>query len=196
MSFSVGCCPPSAWGELKPNEEYAPKGVVEEVDGVNVYRVGAGGRCVVWNYHIFGFDGGRVKQLCDQLAGKGEKEKLPTSQTRTSQGKLSGFMVILPDWFRGKMQDPAEGREKTVAFIREQTQWDSLRRTWQEKIKPYADSHGAKTYGAIGDLMPRMYFTEFNCLSIGTCWGTYLSVRLGSMDEFKTGVHLHPRCEH
>ncbi len=60
-------------------------------------------------------------------------------------------MVILPDWYRGKMQGLDEGMEKVFTFIKEQTNWDALKRDWLEKIKPYAQRHGAKTYGTIGE---------------------------------------------
>ena len=40
-------------------------------DGLNIYRVGNGSRCVIWNYDIFGFNGGRTRQLCDVLGEQG-----------------------------------------------------------------------------------------------------------------------------
>jgi len=73
MSTSVGCCPPTSWGELKVDKDYKAKGVVEKVGDIDVYKVGDGPRCVIWNYDVYGFDGGRTRQFCDQLAEKGEK---------------------------------------------------------------------------------------------------------------------------
>ena len=29
-----------------------------------------GEKCVIWNYDVFGFEGGRTRQLCDTLAEK------------------------------------------------------------------------------------------------------------------------------
>ena len=37
----------------------------------NIYRVGNGSRCVIWNYDIFGFNGGRTREISDLIASKG-----------------------------------------------------------------------------------------------------------------------------
>ena len=65
------CCPPSAWGELK-NGSYTAKGVVEAVGDLDVYRVGESSKCIIWNYDVLGFDGGRTRQMADFLADQGE----------------------------------------------------------------------------------------------------------------------------
>ena len=44
------------------------------MDGGNmlsIYRVGNGSRCVIWNYDIFGFNGGRTREITDLIASKG-----------------------------------------------------------------------------------------------------------------------------
>ena len=38
---------------------------------LNIYRVGNGSRCIVWNYDIFGFNGGRTREIADLMASKG-----------------------------------------------------------------------------------------------------------------------------
>ena len=65
----------------------------------------------------------------------------------------SGYMVIIPDYFRGEMINPMnKPREEIVDFVKKQTQWDGkLKQDWEEKIQPYALKHGAKTFGAIGN---------------------------------------------
>ena len=52
----------------------------DELDGnvggggpMDVYRVGNGSSCIVWNYDIFGFNGGRTREIADLIASKGEK---------------------------------------------------------------------------------------------------------------------------
>ena len=52
-------------------------------DGLSIYRVGNGSRCVIWNYDIFGFNGGRTRQLCDILGEQGRDtlhHKLPCGE--------------------------------------------------------------------------------------------------------------------
>ena len=80
----MSCCPPGALGKLG-EQGYSPKGKVVRVEDLDIYVVGHGDNCVVWNYDIFGFDSGRTKQLADLLAE-------------------SGFLVVMPDYFRGTFQ--------------------------------------------------------------------------------------------
>jgi len=86
-----------------------------------------------------------------------------------------GFLVILPDWYRGKIYE-SDSMDKLVAFVKEETKWDDMRKIWEEKIKPFANANGAQVFGAIG-----------------TCWGTYPVLKLNALEEFKVGVHMHPR---
>jgi hypothetical protein len=62
-------------------------------------------------------------------------------------------MVIIPDYFDGGMVNPMTSpREELVAFMKKQTDWEGkLKLDWEEKIRPYALEHGAKTFGAIGN---------------------------------------------
>ncbi len=61
-----------------------------------------------------------------------------------------GFLVLLPDYFREK---PVEPTDPTIMdFVKEKTQWDDLRKDWEEAIVPYANKHGAKAFGVIGEL--------------------------------------------
>ena len=67
-----GCCPPDSLGALN-NSHYTSKGVVEHIDATNidVYRVGKSEKCIIWNYDIYGFDGGRTRQMADIIADNG-----------------------------------------------------------------------------------------------------------------------------
>ena len=65
------------------------------------------GKCILWNYDVFGLDGGRTRMLCDIVADE-------------------GYLVLLPDYYRDrKFHDPKNGG--TVEFVREQTQWSKLK---------------------------------------------------------------------
>ena len=68
-----GCCPTNSWGELK-NSGYKDKGIVENISATNidVYRVGKSPKCIIWNYDIFGFNGGRTRQMADFMADQGK----------------------------------------------------------------------------------------------------------------------------
>lgn len=37
------------------------QGKVEKVSDMELYHVGSGSKCIIWNYDIFGFDSGRTR---------------------------------------------------------------------------------------------------------------------------------------
>ena len=73
----MSCCPEGALGQLGTegyvckvsqgvgNILYTPiwryKGKVERVEDLDLYFVGSGSKCIIWNYDIFGFDSGRTR---------------------------------------------------------------------------------------------------------------------------------------
>lgn len=61
-------------------------------------------------------------------------------------------MVILPDYYAGKMINPETSpKEELLEFVKKETDWEgTLKSVWENKIRPYAVNHGAKTFGAIG----------------------------------------------
>ncbi len=71
-----------------------------------------------------------------------------------------GYMVIIPDYFDGGMINPMTSpREELGAFVKKQSDWDGkLKLDWEDKIRPYALDHGAKTFGAIGKAALRLSF--------------------------------------
>ena len=77
FSGNMACCPEGSWGALIETapDAYVPKGTVERRSDIDLYVVGTaeGGKCVIWNYDIFGFNGGRTKMLCDIIAQNGMK---------------------------------------------------------------------------------------------------------------------------
>lgn len=57
---------------LKNDDDYSQKGVVETIrGGLNLYIVGTGPKCIIWNYNIKGFSLRRNRQLADLLADRG-----------------------------------------------------------------------------------------------------------------------------
>jgi len=122
---------------------------------MKVYRTGCSPKCIIWCYDIYGFEGGRTRQLCDQLAD-------------------TGYMVIMPDFFRGEWRDVSAA--DLGSWLAGQSDWYGKRQAdWVETILPYARSQGAKVFGCAG-----------------TCWGGYMVMRLSAYNEFKAGVSLHP----
>jgi len=130
----MSCCPAGSWGALIETapDAYVAKGKVERKGDMDLYVVGAAdaGKCIIWNYDIFGFNGGRTKMLCDIIA-------------------QNGFLVVMPDYYRdGRFQDPTQ--PGTVKFLKEHTQWSKLQKDVDNVVLPFAKEFGATSFGAIG----------------------------------------------
>ena len=66
---------------LKPFLPEEDEELEEELEGdsgggspMDIYRVGNGSRCIVWNYDIFGFNEGRTREIVDLIADNGNKQ--------------------------------------------------------------------------------------------------------------------------
>lgn len=124
----MACCPEGALGQLG-TEGYKCKGKVEKVADLELYFVGAGSKCLIWNYDIFGFDSGRTRQTADLFAE-------------------AGYLVIIPDFYRGTYREPTA--PDVVQWLKEVTNWTKLKQTFEDIVMPFARSKGAKEFGAIG----------------------------------------------
>jgi len=149
----MSCCPEDALGKLGTGG-YVNKGKVEKVNDLELYVVGTGTKCIIWNYDIFGFDSGRTRQTADLFAE-------------------AGYLVIIPDFYRGTWRDPTA--PDVVQFIKDQTNWDKLKQDFENIVLPFAKSKGAAKFG-----------------SVGTCWGSYMVLRMSSYDQFVAGASWHP----
>ena len=74
-------------------------------------------------------------------------------------------MVIMPDYYRGTFKDPRTGG--ALEFLIEETQWSELQRDWEDKVCPYAKEHGAKSFGAIGNLNFKFCFVRYQLMCQG-----------------------------
>lgn len=62
------CCPKGSYGKLE--NIHLDKGVVMNSQGMDIYVAGKGtsDKVIVFIYDIFGFNSGRSRQICDELA--------------------------------------------------------------------------------------------------------------------------------
>ncbi len=156
-SVKSSCCPEGAWGSLS-NPDYETLGSVQTLEEeLDLYLVGNSSKCIIWNYDIFGFDSGRTRQMADFLAAH-------------------GYMVLLPDYYRGTFIDPSQAPpQETVAFIKEQSDWNGRLGRDFLAVKQYGQDLGCKNFG-----------------SIGTCWGSYPVIRMSEDVDVKAGISMHP----
>lgn len=145
------------------NSAYQQQGkVVDLGSGLQIYTVGEGADrpCVIWNYDIEGFDGGRTRERCDQLASQ-------------------GFMVILPDYYHGAEPPKCSPTDffcwfGLKPFTVANSNWTQLQSDWS-LVRSWAEGNGATRFAAVG-----------------TCWGSYMTLRMSSLPEILAGVIIHP----
>jgi len=121
------------------NSGYEQQGKVVDLEsGLQVYVVGEpdGRPCVIWNYDIRGFNGGRTRERCDELAAQ-------------------GFMVILPDYFRGDVPEECGPGDfacwgALVPIMAANTNWTRLEADWN-LVRSWAEEKGVTTFAAVGE---------------------------------------------
>ena len=88
---------------------------------MDLYHVGSGPKCIIWNYDIFGFDSGRTRQTADLFAE-------------------AGYLVVIPDFFRGTWRSPTA--PDVATWAKEQTDWTKLKLDLEKIVLPFAKSKG------------------------------------------------------
>lgn len=150
------CCPPDSWPACQAPADYTPRGAEQLIGDLPVYSVmpekATDKACVVLP-DIFGWSQnmGRLKGICDTLAD-------------------NGFLVIMPDPFRG---DTATGKPM-MSWIAS-FKWETVGVDVQACVK-WLGENGAVDIGAVG-----------------FCWGAWAMCRAASEGApFKCGVGPHP----
>ena len=69
--------------------------------------------------------------------------------------KISGYLVIMPDYYRGTLCNPATDMDKLPAFAKKQSDWKNLKNDWEQKIQPFAEKKGAQSYGTVGNMITK-----------------------------------------
>ena len=61
-------------------------------------------------------------------------------------------MVIIPDYYRGKICDVTkENLDTIMTFLKTESVWDGkLKEDWEKSVCPYATKNGAISFGTIG----------------------------------------------
>ena len=102
-----------------------------------MYFVGAGSKCLIWNYDIFGFDSGRTRQTADLFAE-------------------AGYLVIIPDFYRGTYREPTA--PDVVQWLKEVTNWTKLKQTFEDIVMPFARTKGDKLFTPLYVFVNNFYY--------------------------------------
>ena len=119
------------------------QGVVEKVDDLDVYCVGSGSKCIIWNYDIFGFDSGRTRYkfiifIFDSLMNFSQTNcrsvcwgRLPGHHARLLQGNLEGsnFSRCCPVHQGSNNMEQTEGGSGEGAFFCKEQRWQ-VHKNW------------------------------------------------------------------
>jgi dienelactone hydrolase len=130
---------------------YVPKGKESMVGDLPLYTVGSGKNAVVYFYDIYGLNGGRTKEICDRYAD-------------------NGYIVFLPDFFRGKYKD-----KPNDTYVQADYTWLKTNSDLTTILYPYLEKMGIK----------KMTF-------VGACWGGYMTFEASSSVQAIQGVSFHP----
>ena len=65
---------------------------------------------------------------------------------------VSGYMVVIPDYYRGKSKDPfTSPQNETVKFLIDESNWNGqLKADFEDTVLPYLEKLGAKSIGTLG----------------------------------------------
>lgn len=122
------CCPKGSAPELKIN--YNEKGKEDKIDDLSIYVVEGGDRAIIGVSDIFGFRGGRTRQMCDQFAD-------------------AGFFVVLPDFLRGDKWKSDTDFTGFADWVKLHP-WERLTEDFNKRVFPYLESKGIKHIGVFG----------------------------------------------
>lgn len=129
--MTAQCCPSDSLPAL--TEDYAPCGQEIVLDGLKCYTVGEAGcgKAVVVYYDIFGYNSGRTKSICDQIAN-------------------SGYYVILPDIYHGDGWSPNQPKDAKLMEFVKKFPWDPSVKADTDKVLKHLDDQGVKSLGTLG----------------------------------------------
>mmetsp|Transcript_32408 Transcript_32408/g.29210 ORF Transcript_32408/g.29210 Transcript_32408/m.29210 type:complete len:250 (+) Transcript_32408:75-824(+) len=129
MQKDSGCCPIGSEPQL--STDYKPKGKEDKLGDLPIYTIGSGDKAIIVAYDIYGYNGGRTRLICDQLAD-------------------AGFNVILPDFYRGDAWPTEKPIDDSLAKFILAYPWEKVQKDLHDHVYPYLEKQGAKTIGMIG----------------------------------------------
>jgi len=127
------CCPPGSLPATLPPADYKTQGKEENLDGTKVYVVKPDrktGKAVIFFPDVFGWNGGRIRQLADEFA-------------------LAGFLSIIPDVF-GDDNWRTDRDSATLPTWVKQFPWDPLVSKHLAHMYAYLEQQGVSKIGVVG----------------------------------------------
>ena len=123
------CCPPNSLP--KYDFESANKGTVSKIGDVDVYIVGDSPKVFIFCYDIFGFTGGRTRQVCDQISS-------------------FGFTVVLADILKGDIWAEAKPFGPELYQWLSTLKYEPIEEYLLKTLIPYLQNNGKKEFAVGG----------------------------------------------
>ena len=125
-SIEVGsnpiCCPEGSLPAKPATSDMKSKISEFFIDDLPVYLTGLesmrDGRAIICIYDIYGFKGGRIREICDEIAD-------------------DGYLVILPDVFRGEAYSDDRNPADKESWIKHQSDPIRVRRDLEDRVIPW-----------------------------------------------------------
>jgi len=162
--WSDGCCPPGSEPAL--TTDYKEHGEVKTINGLSLYTVGSGSKVVIVFNDIFGWKGGRTREIADQLADQ-------------------GYRAVVPDFFHGQGIKSISMNIFSIAWnltsffkLLKRFPWAVVSKDVNEILIPYLEKEGATSIGGIG-----------------FCWGSWALFHAAANPKIRAGVSLHPSLQ-
>ena len=130
---STPCCPPGSEPYRPSAADYKPKGDVIELDkDLKCYVSGEGKKAVVHCYDVYGFEGGRSKEITDQIGAE-------------------NYLAIMPDFFRTHpwFHDQDVSMDIKLGWL-VQFQWEAVSSDLFGRVIPYLRSKGVTDLAITG----------------------------------------------
>eukprot|EP00992_Anisonema_acinus_P006595 TRINITY_DN210_c0_g1_i2.p1 TRINITY_DN210_c0_g1~~TRINITY_DN210_c0_g1_i2.p1 ORF type:complete len:256 (+),score=26.97 TRINITY_DN210_c0_g1_i2:53-820(+) len=161
----MACCPPGSEPGLAPSHEDA--GNVVDVEGVSCYVVGSGSSTVIIGPDVWGWNGGRVRQVADSLAATGVRVVIP-KLLDPFEGGTDGD-ALPPDF------DLAARIGEFVPWVKQVSPWEVIRAK-MEKVLNYVKDAQKLAY-------------------LGFCYGGWLAFKCATLEPKPVAIAIpHPSC--
>ena len=93
----------------------------------------------------------------------------------------AGYLVVIPDFFRGTWRSPTA--PDVATWAKEQTDWTKLKLDLENIVLPFAKSKGMDEPNMECNLNLVIGGKVFG--SVGTCWGSYMVMRMSAYSEVR-----------
>ena len=123
------CCPDGNAPAL--NTSLKSSGVEIDLDGLKCYTNGSGVKSVIVFYDVFGFNGGRTRLICDQIAAE-------------------GYYAISPDIYHGDAWPDGKPMDGIMDWLKN-FPWNDIIKTEVNKVMDHLQKQGAdQSIGCLG----------------------------------------------